>query len=257
MFREAYTDGMKPLSLLAAATALICASAPARALCKPGMADIEGKFCIDKYEAALVEIGSSGPSPWSPFHVPLATSTYRAVSLKGVRPQGYISGAQAQAACENAGKRLCSANEWVQACQGPSPRKYPYGNDYVLQSCNEHSRDTKYSGPLQRLHNGKPSYDMVTMNDPRINQLPDTLARAGSYASCESPYGVFDLVGNLHEWTAEKNKGNGVFRGGYFNEAELNGSGCSYKTTAHLFDYHDYSTGFRCCADPTTEPAFK
>jgi hypothetical protein len=29
----------------------------------------------------------------------------------------------------------------------------------------------------------------------------------------------------------------------------MNGDGCSYKTVAHDADYHDYSTGFRCCAD--------
>ena len=28
------------------------------------------------------------------------------------------------------------------------------------------------------------------------------------------------------------------------------GAGCLYATTAHAQSYHDYSTGFRCCADP-------
>jgi hypothetical protein len=28
-----------------------------------------------------------------------------------------------------------------------------------------------------------------------------------------------------------------------------NGEGCEYRTTAHRRDYHDYSTGFRCCRD--------
>ncbi len=245
---------MRPLSL---AAALILCAPSARALCKPGMVEIDGKYCIDKYEAALIEVSPSGNSPWSPYHVPAATGTYRAISLAGVVPQAYISGAQAQAACQNAGKRLCAAAEWLRACQGSAGQAYPYGKDYKLQTCNEHSKDPKYSGPLQRLHNGKPNYDGPTMNDPRINQLPDTVARGGAYARCASPDEVFDLVGNLHEWTAERNKGNGVFRGGYFNEAELNGSGCTYKTTAHDFAYHDYSTGFRCCADNITTPAFK
>ena len=30
----------------------------------------------------------------------------------------------------------------------------------------------------------------------------------------------------------------------------MNGDGCTYRTAAHEFTYHDYSTGFRCCADP-------
>jgi sulfatase modifying factor 1 len=43
----------------------------------------------------------------------------------------------------------------------------------------------------------------------------------------------------------------GTFMGGYFVDAKLNGPGCEYLTTAHAKTYRDYSTGFRCCADPT------
>ncbi|QXD15378.1 hypothetical protein GQ464_000010 [Rhodocaloribacter litoris] len=31
--------------------------------------------------------------------------------------------------------------------------------------------------------------------------------------------------------------------------ALCHGEGCLYRTTAHGRTYHDYSTGFRCCAD--------
>ena len=44
--------------------------------------------------------------------------------------------------------------------------------------------------------------------------------------------------------------GHGVFKGGYFVDAKINGNGCEYTTTAHSPDYHDYSLGFRCCASP-------
>jgi formylglycine-generating enzyme required for sulfatase activity len=54
------------------------------------------------------------------------------------------------------------------------------------------------------------------------------------------------MVGNLHEWTAAVN---GTFRGGYYLDTKINGEGCDYKTTAHEPNYHDYSTGFRCCKD--------
>lgn len=128
---------MRPNTLLFASAVLLAAS-PALALCKPGMVEIEGKFCIDKHEASLVEARSSGPAAWSPYHVPLASSTYRAVSVPGLVPQAYISGAQAQAACGNAGKRLCAAAEWLQACQGPAKQAYPYGKVYKAKACNEH-----------------------------------------------------------------------------------------------------------------------
>jgi formylglycine-generating enzyme required for sulfatase activity len=54
------------------------------------------------------------------------------------------------------------------------------------------------------------------------------------------------MVGNLHEWIADPS---GVFAGGYFMDTFQNGEGCEYRTRAHDLDYHDYSTGFRCCAD--------
>ena len=41
----------------------------------------------------------------------------------------------------------------------------------------------------------------------------------------------------------------GIFKGGFFVDAKLNGPGCLYATTAHAQSYHDYSTGFRCCAE--------
>jgi formylglycine-generating enzyme required for sulfatase activity len=58
--------------------------------------------------------------------------------------------------------------------------------------------------------------------------------------------GAFDMMGNLHEWTADPA---GTFRGGYYVDTERNGPGCLYVTTAHNSAHWDYSTGFRCCAD--------
>ncbi len=56
------------------------------------------------------------------------------------------------------------------------------------------------------------------------------------------------MVGNLHEWIADSG---GTFYGGYYQDvASLgHGAGCDYATVAHSASYHDYSTGFRCCAD--------
>ena len=35
--------------------------------------------------------------------------------------------------------------------------------------------------------------------------------------------------------------------GGHYVDGEVNGQGCSYVTSAHGSEYHDFSTGFRCC----------
>ena len=77
------------------------------------------------------------------------------------------------------------------------------------------------------------------------------LAVTGAYPMCVSPWGVWDCVGSLHEWGSDPadSNGHGRFRGGFYGDAEINGHGCLYVTSAHGLTYHDYSTGFRCCAD--------
>ena len=84
------------------------------------------------------------------------------------------------------------------------------------------------------------------MNDPQLNRLANSLDPTGANPACVSAEGVYDLHGNLHEWVADPD---GTFRGGFYVDAKINGEGCSYRTTAHGRRYHDYSTGFRCCAD--------
>ena len=91
------------------------------------------------------------------------------------------------------------------------------------------------------------AYFSGPMNDPRLNQQPNTVAKTGR-------------VRALHErrsasstWSATCTSGStspaATFRGGYYLDTHINGDGCAYRTTAHAADYHDYSTGFRCCAD--------
>lgn len=83
------------------------------------------------------------------------------------------------------------------------------------------------------------------MNNPAINEQSGTVAVTGARRKCVTEDGVYDMIGNLHEWT---NDPSGVFHGGaYSGKIKL---GCQYKTTVHGFSYHDYSTGFRCCSDP-------
>jgi formylglycine-generating enzyme required for sulfatase activity len=78
------------------------------------------------------------------------------------------------------------------------------------------------------------------------------------------------MVGNLHEWVSDRvdpslsrkvqllpgvrgaiprNKGHGVFMGGFFSTTAQQGFGCNFTTIGHEPRYHDYSTGFRCCKD--------
>lgn len=208
------------------------------------MASIDGAFCIDRWEASLVEVLARGRTrAWSPFLSPERSRSYRAVSRPNVLPQGYLSQVQARAACEAAGRRLCSGAEWQRACRGPQPTQYPYGPERLAGRCNDDGVN-----PVPALF-GRGGFHSPQMNDPRLLQQPRTVVRTGSRRRCTNRYGVHDMMGNLHEWTDERSGALGVFRGGYFADTHLNGDGCAYATRAHAPTYHDYSTGFRCCSD--------
>ena len=213
--------------------------------CPSGMATIGGRFCIDRYEASLLEILPNGEErPFDAFSA-IEGHVVRAVSEQGVYPHGYISEIQAKDACSRSGKRLCKAQEWKQACMGPRHTTFGYGNHRVGGRCNDNGQSPMIS--VMKLRVERPwEWTHDRMNDPRLNQAPHTLARTGEHASCTNGYGVYDMVGNLHEWVDDPQ---GTFQGGYYLDTHLNGDGCEYTTTAHAARYYDYSTGFRCCAD--------
>jgi hypothetical protein len=239
----------------------------ASARCPAEMALVDDRVCVDRWEASLVErvaagpanagdtpapparLGGGGERVWSPY-LPVDGHEHqvRAVSHPGVIPQAYISGKQAAEACSASGKRLCAPDEWEHACRGPSGFQFPYGDKRRAGACNDDIRPVHPVAEVGRmlgLERGRLWQD--GMNQPIINQLPNTLLPTGERAECTNAYGVYDMVGNLHEWVDDPG---GTFRGGYYMDTTKNGDGCSYRTTAHDFKYHDYSTGFRCCMDP-------
>lgn len=209
--------------------------------CPAGMAKVEA-FCIDRWEAHLqVQTAKGDFAPWSPYVNP-GSQVVRAVTAAGSVPQGHVSGVQASAACALAGKRLCKDSEWLRACRGPSAWSYPYGSTLALGTCNDH----RSLHPAVELYGTAASWIYSKLDNACLNQLPNSLAKTGSFPGCVSAEGVFDLVGNLHEWTADPA---GTFRGGFYVDTKLNGPGCLYATTAHTLGHWDYSTGFRCCAE--------
>lgn len=234
--------------------------------CPAGMARIE-RYCIDRHEAHLVARGPDGETtPHPHFRRPEEGVTYEARSEPGVWPQAYISRVEAEAACANAGKRLCTRREWQRACKGESNTTYPYGQRREAGRCNvekPHLLTLRFGADPRR-------WAYAQFNDPSLDQEPGFLARTGDYAGCAGDAGVFDLVGNLHEWVSDTadgtlrarldtegiprafqywSPGNGVFMGGFYSTQGELGPGCTFTTIAHEPGYHDYSTGFRCCAD--------
>ena len=216
---------------------------PGEGGCPAGMAKIPSRnVCVDRWEAHVVELLEDGTErTWSPFFNPAGVKI-RAKSAPHAIPQGYISALQGGEACKAASKRLCKDDEWVAACKGAKGTQFPYGNDEKRGTCNDH-RDTH---PAMQYLESRDLSVFSKLEHPCINQLADSLLPGGTKKECKTTEGAFDMVGNLHEWTADAS---GHFRGGYYVDTWLNGHGCDYVTTRHEARYWDYSTGFRCCAD--------
>ncbi|HYQ18452.1 MAG TPA: SUMF1/EgtB/PvdO family nonheme iron enzyme [Polyangiaceae bacterium] len=256
---------IEPLApLLPGAPPLVSSGCPAE------MVSIRGQFCIDRYEASVVDARERPLSPYyPPSHDELlhiysvfrqVTPSRRAPALPappdfalnesfvaqararpGVAPNGYMSGVMARRVCENAGKRLCTASEWVTACKGQSGAKFPYGAQYRDGVCNVF----RESHPAVILY-GDASKNHL---DPRLNLTEDAagplLRKTGASAGCRSEWGqdaVYDMVGNLDEWVDDAH---GAFQGGFFSRSTR--EGCDSRISVHPNDYFDYSLGVRCC----------
>jgi hypothetical protein len=116
--------------------------------------------CVDQFESALLVNGTL----WDYFAPvdALGPGEFVAVPANGIKPQAYISGQQSQQACVAAGKRLCSATEWLAACQGPDNYTYPYGNTYEAGYCNE----GRATNPVNDIYGPDATFDSSEMNDP-------------------------------------------------------------------------------------------
>jgi formylglycine-generating enzyme required for sulfatase activity len=197
-----------------------------------------GRVCIDKYEGAVEGSRYSHPLDG------VTASTLHATPAKGVRPQVNISEIQAEAACDGASKRLCTSREWIAACRGPEGHLYPYGNEHAAGACNEGR-----PSPVQAVLGSAGG----RLDDPRLAEQDVGIAAGGAFENCVTASGVYDMHGNVHEWVSDSSKPSdprfGMFLGGFFADGSENGAGCAYRTTAHFKEYHDYSTGFRCCRD--------
>jgi formylglycine-generating enzyme required for sulfatase activity len=285
-------------------------------------------FCIDRFEASLVEVLADGSEQPYPHYKPVDGHAVRAASVPDVFPQGFISEVQAEDACSASGKRLCRHAEWKTACMGPDKTAFPYGEARQAGTCHDQgksavlavfgakavlastpygiaptspakggaakpgkkpahvttgraaqtvkTRPAKAGATATKATAGKPpsktTKKRVTgkastrpsnvdpgvwakLNEPALGQVEGALAKTGAHPACVNAFGAEDMVGNLHEWVAtDVSLPHGTFAGGYYLDTALNGDGCNYKTVAHAHDYHDYSTGFRCCADLAAAP---
>jgi formylglycine-generating enzyme required for sulfatase activity len=169
------------------------------------------RFCVDKYEFPNVE---------------------------GQKPAVMQNWYDADRECRAQGKRTCGSHEWTLACEGPERLPYPYGYVRDAQAC---SIDKK--GPQideKRFYSADKEKEVarLSQSDP-----------SGSRPGCVSAYGVYDLTGNVDEWTDNESRKphRGMLKGGNWGEWR---NACRPDTYGHEAWFRYYQTGFRCCANP-------
>ncbi|MDP3698223.1 MAG: SUMF1/EgtB/PvdO family nonheme iron enzyme [Nanoarchaeota archaeon] len=252
--------------------------------CPPEMASINNKYCIDKWEDSIYD--KNNPSAQASLFYPAKTSqadlfynywkngwkgnqppnsNYAQMPSQGaetsngfvplaksqpnVIPNMYVSKEIAEQACASAGKRLCTEDEWVRACKGPSITQYPYGNDYVAGKCNTNQAG-KYPPSIVGWDKVMPA-NQFDPSDPRNGKAAVDIGgvkETGSFSECSNAHGVYDMVGNLAEVVSTpSSSGNSLFKGSAFMRSGDN-LNCNDNIGAHAATYTDYSLGFRCCA---------
>ena len=160
----------------------------------------------------------------------------------GRRPTVSVTWDQARDVCANEGKRLCAAEEWTLACEGPERKPYPFGFARDATACNF---DKPYILPDNQAYDDPQTR---AAEIARVNQSEPS----GSRSACVSDYGVFDMTGNVDEWvinehgTLQGPEFQSGLKGGYWGPVR---NRCRPMTTDHNNWHHGYQIGFRCCKD--------
>lgn len=177
-------------------------------------------FYMDKYEVTTAQYakfmaatGTTAPQSWQT-SVPVSDEQ---------KPVVGVDWDEADAYCRYYGQRLPTEQEWEKAARGTDGRKYPWGNDE----------------PTSRHANFNKCCDFRNYG---------VLLSVGSLEDGKSPYGIYDLAGNVYEWTSSDHHDRAkVIRGGaWMNLASsLESSLRGWHSPRDLSD-HD---GFRCVQD--------
>ena len=177
-------------------------------------------------------------------HMRFCVDRYEWPNKKGELPRFLVSWHDAVNSCKSVGKRLCTVAEFNFACEGEAMLPYTYGYERDASKCAIDKRYVRRKRNLKRYDN--------CMKDPRctaeIARL-DKREPAGSRPECVSPFGVFDLNGNINEWVrrpGKKSPNRSGLKSGWWGPVR---GRCRPTVGFHKEGDYGYEVGFRCCKE--------
>lgn len=173
---------------------------------------VEMNFCIDRFEFP---------------------------NVKGQYPVIMVTFQEASSLCAKRGKRLCTETEWTFACEGEEAQPYPYGYERDSNAC-----------VTDRPWRAFDDQALLARSSERARDEVEKLwqgEQSGSRPRCRSPFGVYDMTGNVDEWTRSVRATGfaSILKGGYWGPIRAR---CQPSTRAHDEGFVSYQQSFRCCA---------
>jgi transcriptional regulator with XRE-family HTH domain len=166
-----------------------------------------------EYSVFIAATGWRPPSHWTDITCPVDLADHPVVNVTHGDASAYTSWA---------GKALPSELEWEKAARGPKGNKYPWGDRQTPAKCNVLETGVGKTTPV------------------------------GLYRSGVSPYGVYDMAGNVWEWCAtETAPSRYVLKGSAFT-SPLDAAAAAATNDASA-TMSDDDTGFRCVWPVTEE----
>jgi len=197
---------------------------------------VTGAFYIDLNEVTneRYKVFTTATKRETPYHWPEGNLP----KGKEKHPVVYVSWFDAKAYCEwDGNKRLPDEREWEKASRGKDGFTYPWGHEWTLDKSNNPYRYSTGTEPI------------------------------GSYPEGRSPYGLYDMSGNVWEWVdsyylphpgntvhrAEYGEDKRILKGGSWFDCLSYGCGLSAPTFNRSFftpEVRNNSFGFRCAKTP-------
>lgn len=243
------------------------ASEGTRGRCAEGMVEVEGRMMVDGWgDSDAVDalqkttcvswINRTFPErcaqfdeerwrvlsrsiPTQPMHFCIDRFEYP--NRRGAYPWILVNWNEAKVVCARDAKRLCTEAEWTFACEGEKAMPYPYGYTRDRDACT-----------IDRPWRKVDASALVPRDTEQALTELDLLwqgEQSGARPRCRSAFGVFDMTGNVDEWTRSVVPGErpSILKGGYWGPVRTR---CRPSTRAHDETFAFYQQGFRCCSDP-------